>query len=94
MLVPQYEGWNACGWEVAFDGQTDDELCADGDPKARDWLARYLIGPEPMTLLALAADELATFTTDKLVERECASRRQNRFLLDVCQVLNATKPEE
>ncbi len=29
----------------------------DGDAKARDWLTRYLLGPEPMTLTDLAGRE-------------------------------------
>jgi hypothetical protein len=51
-----------------------------GDPKARDWLARYLIGREPMKLLALAADENAGFSTADLINRERDSREMIRIL--------------
>jgi hypothetical protein len=56
------------------------EAAKEGDPKARDWLARYLIGPEPTKLLALAADETAGFSTADLIDRERASREMTRFL--------------
>lgn len=31
----------------------------EGDPRARDWLTRYLIGESPLSLTALAADDFA-----------------------------------
>src|SRR5262249_40902396 len=33
------------------------EAAKQGDAKARDWLARYLIGEKPLSLTDLAADE-------------------------------------
>jgi hypothetical protein len=51
-----------------------------GDPKARDWLARYLIGPKPLTLLDLAADERAVFNAADEIERERKSREKMRLL--------------
>jgi len=43
-------------------GQIVDRAVADalaGDAKAREWLAKYLLGSDPMKLLDLAADEEA-----------------------------------
>jgi hypothetical protein len=60
--------------------QTTVEAAKAGDPKARDWLARYLLGPEPLKLLAVAADEAAGFSTADLIDRECDSREMIRIL--------------
>jgi hypothetical protein len=56
------------------------EAAKAGNPKARDWLARYLIGPDPMGLVDMAADERAGFSTDELVERVRQSRQRMRAL--------------
>src|SRR3954469_20378462 len=37
----------------------------DGDGKARDWLCRYLIGENPLSLTALAADEAAEVDAER-----------------------------
>ena len=34
------------------------EQAKEGEPKAREWLARYAIGAEPLSLLELAANEV------------------------------------
>jgi len=36
----------------------------EGDAKAREWLAKYLMGDEPQSLVQLAADEQAGLTAD------------------------------
>jgi hypothetical protein len=59
------------------------EAAKAGDPKARDWLARYLIGKEPMKLLDVAADETAGFSTADLIDRERAQREWIRRLSGV-----------
>ncbi len=45
-----------------------------GDPRARDWLARYLLGPSPLSLTRLAAMERSGISDigGKLVEKEKA----------------------
>jgi hypothetical protein len=50
-----------------------------GDARARDWLAKYLLGAEPLGLLALAADEADAFIADKEVALEQKVRQQARF---------------
>jgi hypothetical protein len=56
------------------------EDARNGDPKARDWLARFLIGPKPLALLDLAADERADFSVVDEIERERKSREKMRLL--------------
>jgi hypothetical protein len=53
-----------------------------GDPGVRNWLARYLLGAEPLRLLHLAADETVGFTAAKEVELEGRNRREAHFLLE------------
>jgi hypothetical protein len=60
------------------------EAARAGDPKARDWLARYLIGDSPMKLLHLAADERAAYSPDDEIDRESKSRQEWRLLSDAC----------
>jgi hypothetical protein len=55
-----------------------------GDPKARDWLARYLIGPDPLRLLHLAADEESAYGVVDEIERERKSRERMRLLDRLC----------
>jgi hypothetical protein len=56
----------------------------DGDPRARDWLARYLLGEEPTRLVVLAADEAGGFTSEKEIDRHRRSREEQRSLADRC----------
>lgn len=46
------------------------ELAKAGDAKARDWLARHLLGYKPVSLLSLAGDEHDGFTSEEAIERE------------------------
>jgi hypothetical protein len=66
------------------------ETAKAGDPKARDWLARYLIGSQPLNLVALVADERAACSTEEEVERERRSRFQTRLLSDACSLLDTS----
>ena len=70
------------------------EAAKAGDPKARDWLARYLIGPSPMKLLELAADESAVFSSADLIEREARSRGQRRALTEALTFAGLNRPAE
>jgi hypothetical protein len=56
------------------------EAAKSGDAKARDWLARYLIGNHPPKLLHLAADERSAHSTDDEIDRESKSRERMRYL--------------
>jgi hypothetical protein len=47
-----------------------------GDAKARDWLARYLVGDNVTTLVALAAKEQRGVTADDDIQK--AATRQDR----------------
>jgi hypothetical protein len=54
----------------------------EGDSKARDWLARYLIGEQPPRLIDLAADDVAgagigTALLDALVKYVMESRHRS-----------------
>src|SRR5262245_10415715 len=57
------------------------ERAKAGDPKARDWLARYLIGEKPPKLLDLAADELTGHTAEAEIRQEGKSRENRRLIL-------------
>jgi hypothetical protein len=48
-----------------------------GDPKARDWLTRYLIGDYPRSLTELAADELAGLDAEQDIVRAMVKRIQD-----------------
>jgi hypothetical protein len=54
------------------------ESAKQGDAKARDWLTRYLIGDDPLTLTDLAADEAWGFGSDDDIERILAPRKAKR----------------
>lgn len=62
----------ALGDRVSIDAwnRVIDKALADaeaGDAKARDWLARYLLGAEPPSLLSLATDDATGQTVDKTI---------------------------
>lgn len=40
------------------------DAAENGDPKAREWLARYALGSEPPTLAALAVADMAGVSAD------------------------------
>jgi hypothetical protein len=63
------------------------ERAKAGDPKARDWLARYLIGEKPMKLISLAADEQAAHSPEDAIERKRHARDQRRQLHDLLRRL-------
>jgi hypothetical protein len=54
------------------------ESAKQGDAKARDWLTRYLIGDDPLTLTDLAADEAWGIGSDDDIERILAPRKAKR----------------
>jgi hypothetical protein len=65
-----------------------------GDPKARDWLCRYLLGQKPLTLTDLAADEVAEAGAERDVLERLAKREQDRSyheLLHESEFKNARK---
>jgi hypothetical protein len=64
-------------WRQVCQKAVDDARA--GDARARDWLAKYLLGAEPLGLLALAADEADAFTPDREVALEQRVRQQARF---------------
>jgi hypothetical protein len=64
-------------WRQVCQRAVDDARA--GDAKARDWLAKYLLGAKPLGLLALAADEADAFTPEKEVALEQRVRQQTRF---------------
>jgi hypothetical protein len=47
-----------------------------GDATARAWLAKYLIGEKPATLLSMAADEAGGRTADHVVELRARGARR------------------
>ena len=49
----------------------------NGDPRARDWLAKYVIGAEPQSLRTLAVDELQGATPDVEIEELIAARKRH-----------------
>jgi hypothetical protein len=54
------------------------EAAKKGDGKARDWLARYLLGDSPITLTALAADEVAELGPERDILESMAKRQHDR----------------
>ena len=63
------------------------EKAKAGDAKARDWLARYLLGEKPMTLTDLAADEAGGFAVERDIEDRMMERRKGRELADLLNAL-------
>jgi hypothetical protein len=53
-----------------------------GDPKAREWLAKYLIGDKPPKLLELAAREAAGCTADREVTKRAKDLRRWEGMFD------------
>jgi hypothetical protein len=60
------------------------ERAKAGDAKARDWLARHLLGEKPILLVHLAADERVGFTAEDEIEQQGKAREQARILADLC----------
>jgi len=60
-------------WQAICKRAADDALA--GDAKARDWLAKWLLGLESRLLTTLAAEE-AEAESAAVVEGEIAARRQ------------------
>ena len=63
------------------------EKAKAGDAKARDWLARYLLGEKPMTLTDLAADEAGGFGVERDIEDRMMERRKGREIADILNAL-------
>ena len=59
------------------------EAAKAGDARARDWLARYLIGEGPAKLIDLAADEAEGIDADRDIAGHMADRRRFRELADL-----------
>jgi hypothetical protein len=60
-------------WQAICQRAADDALA--GDAKARDWLAKWLLGLESRLLTTLAAEELVAVPADA-AEFEISARRQ------------------
>ncbi len=60
-------------WQAICKRAADDAM--DGDAKARDWLAKWLLGIESRLLTTLAAEE-AEITPEAVAECEIEARRQ------------------
>jgi hypothetical protein len=58
------------------------EAAKAGNAKARDWLTRYLIGSQPLKLVALVADERAAYFAEEEIEQERCSRSLMRSFSD------------
>jgi len=53
-----------------------------GNARARDWLSRYVLGAEPLNLLALAAIEHRGETVDDAVAETAERQKRDAALLD------------
>jgi hypothetical protein len=60
-------------WQAICERAADDAL--SGDAKARDWLAKWLLGIESRLLTTLAAEESRS-APEAVVESEIEARRQ------------------
>ena len=58
-------------WKIVEKAKLD---ALAGDPKARDWLAKYLLGSQPMNLLDLAADEAAGIDEQEAIAIKAGKR--------------------
>jgi hypothetical protein len=56
----------------------------EGDGKARDWLTRYLVGENPLTLTDLAADEAAELGAERDILERMARRAGAWSHLEPC----------
>jgi hypothetical protein len=54
------------------------EAAKNGDARARDWLARYLVGEHPLSLADLAADEAVGLGAERDVLERLVRREQAR----------------
>ncbi len=67
-------------WRQIVDRAVTD--ATNGDAKARDWLAKYLIGEEPTSLVQLAADERAGVTADETIDALAIRQQLRRLVLN------------
>ncbi len=78
-------------WQAIVQRACDD--AKDGDGKAREWLAKYLVGAEPPTLLSIAANEQRQANdTDVVVDevdQEVARQRSSEQSEEHCRSLRA-----
>ena len=73
--VVKPEDWRRVVTQALQDAQS-------GDPRAREWLSRYLMGPEPAKLIDLAVSERRGVTSEDAVAamvEEQEQREQLRF---------------
>ncbi len=61
-------------WQAICKRAADDALA--GDAKARDWLAKWLLGLESRTLTVLAAEEVSQ-ASEAVADVEIAQRRRS-----------------
>jgi hypothetical protein len=80
------EDWRAIVGRAVSDAK-------DGDPKAREWIANYVLGPQPMTLLELAAAEELEVTEAHAIRAEAEYHRQGNLLRGVSGAAYATPLE-
>lgn len=63
--------------------QSAAERAKAGDAKAREWLARYLMGENPLHLLSIAGDESVGYTTEAEIAATAKRRERSRRLSDL-----------
>jgi hypothetical protein len=66
------------------------DAAKSGDPKAREWLSRLLLGAEPPRLLTLAADEADSFGPAEEIVEESKARKDDRFVKILADVFCAS----
>ena len=71
-------------WKRIVQRARDDALA--GDAKARDWLAKFLLGEKPPTLLSLAAAEESGFSVDQEVADQVEADQSSRKLQAMCRM--------
>jgi hypothetical protein len=73
-LIALLEKISLVDWQEVIDKTLADAKA--GDARAREWLARFLLGPKPSDL---AADELAGFSTEMEIAAKRTEREQDRM---------------
>lgn len=65
----------------------------NGDDKARAWLSKYCLGEKHISLLDLAAQDVASISTDEAIARQArrikVNNKRDDAGLDLQEVLNA-----
>jgi hypothetical protein len=80
-LAALAEAVSVDNWRAICEPARDDALAGDG--AARTWLAKYLLGAEPLRLVDLAADEADGHTPEAEIEQERGRRRDERVFRSI-----------